>query len=293
MTLLVRDVKAEACDKWVAKLQREGYCIVRDIVPSKNIAALHGDLRDRFARTPFSQGEFYGIRTKRFGGVLKRSEHAHNLVMHPLILAIAQAILGPNCDRLQLNLTQALEIHPGSSLQVPHRDQNMWQGPKGEMEYLINVMWPFTPYTRDNGATLLWRGSHRCQEAGLLNDKDAIAATMNPGDALIFLGSTLHCAGANNTSMPRAGMVVSYCLGWLKPYENQWLVYPPEVAKDFPRELSGLIGYRVHRPNLGNYEGQCPSILLADKVHSYLGAIDELPPDQIAPLIALNAKRAR
>ena len=29
----------------------------------------------------------------------------------------------------------------------------------------------------------------------------------------------------------RRGAIVSYCLGWLKPYENQWLAYPPEVAQ--------------------------------------------------------------
>src|SRR3546814_9131987 len=53
-----------------------------------------------------------------------------------------------------------------------------------------------------------------------------------------------------------------YSLGWLKPYENPWLAYPPEIARQFPESLQALIGYRQHRPNLNNYEGQCPSVLL-------------------------------
>ena len=81
---------------------------------------------------------------------------------------------------------------------------------------------------------------------------------------------------------PRRGVIVSYCLGWLKPFELQWLVYPPEVARHFSPELAALVGYAQHRPNLGNVEGQCPSVLLQDVVPAHLGAIDALRPDQQA-----------
>lgn len=56
--------------------------------------------------------------------------------------------------------------------------------------------------------------------------------------------------------------------------------YPPTVASAFPKELAELVGYAQHRPNLGNYEGQCPSILLAGEVPAYLEAVDALRPDQ-------------
>jgi hypothetical protein len=35
-----------------------------------------------------------------------------------------------------------------------------------------------------------------------------------------------------------------------------------------------------HRPNLGNFEGQCPSVLLSDKVPEFPQATDSLRPDQ-------------
>ena len=101
-----------------------------------------------------------------------------------------------------------------------------------------------------------------------------------PGTALVFLGSTLHGAGANTTMAARRGMIISYCLGWLKPYENQWLAYPPSVARRFEPDLAGLVGYRQHRPNLGKYEGVCPSILLRDDIPDHSGAVDALRPDQ-------------
>lgn len=78
---------------------------------------------------------------KRFGGLLKRADHAkEDFVAHSTILGIVDAILSPHCDRWGLNLTQALEIHPGQIEQFPHRDQDLWRGNPGRAEYLVNVM---------------------------------------------------------------------------------------------------------------------------------------------------------
>lgn len=279
---------AAETELWLSRLNRDGYCIIRDLVDPALVEQLSADLSERFAHTPFCDGDFYGGRTKRFGGVLKRSAAAEAFVRHPLILDIVQRVLGPWCDRFQLNLTQALQIHPGQDAQPPHRDQDMWGGPKGEMEYLVNVMWPFSPYRRENGATVIFPNSHNAGDS----ERSPIHAEMDPGDVLLFLGSTLHGGGANDTDRPRTGMIVSYSLGWLKPYENQWLVYPPAVARTFSRELAHLVGYQQHRPNLGNYEGRCPSILLDGEPDDYLGAVDELLPRQVEALRARRAAQA-
>ena len=61
---------------WAGELQAYGYCIIPNLVPRGLVAALHDDLQPRFERTPFCEGDFYGRHTKRFGGLLKRSQHA-------------------------------------------------------------------------------------------------------------------------------------------------------------------------------------------------------------------------
>lgn len=266
--------------RWAERLLADGYCIIPGLLPEA-VAALDADLARDFAHAPFCEGGFYGERTKRFGRLLARSRHAQTLVLEPLVLAIVERVLQPWCDTVQLNLTQAIALHPGALPQLPHRDQDMWRGPTGEIEYLVNVMWPFTPYTRANGATLVWPGSHGAR-AHAQPEGPGEALELVPGSALLFLGSTLHGAGGNATSTVRRGCIVSYCLGWLKPYENQWLAYPPDIARTFPRPLAALAGYRQHRPNLGNYEGRCPSILLDGPVPEHPGAVDALRPDQSA-----------
>lgn len=272
------DMTARA-QAWSDRLAQEGYCIVRAAVPAENIAALADELDADFARTPRASGLFYGSATKRFHGLLRRSRRMDGFVRHALILPIVETILGPACEQIQLNLTQAIELLPGGRVQPPHRDQDMWPVRVPGVEYLVNVMWPFTAYRADNGGTIIWPGSHKRQEEMILDPADAIVAEMVPGDALLFLGSTLHCGGANRTTTPRRGMVISYSLGWLKPYELPWLAYTPEVARSFPPALAALAGYRAHRPNLGTYEGRCPSALL-ESGEELAGAVDALRPDQ-------------
>lgn len=269
-----------AVDRHAGTLARDGWCVFGRAVEEDLINRIEADLDPRFAATPLCQGAFYGERTKRFGSLLTRSPAIERLAMHPLILELVEQMLLPWCERIALNLTQAIEIHPGALPQLPHRDQDMWQGPKGGLEYLVNVMWPLTAFTRMNGGTRLWTGSQFDQEVSVLPEEEAVVPIVSPGDALIFLGSTLHGGGGNTSAAPRRGIVVSYCLGWLKPFELQWLVYPPQVARHFSPELASLVGYAQHRPNLGNVEGQCPSILLGDHVPDHLPAIDALRPDQ-------------
>jgi hypothetical protein len=281
--MTVNDVETELARKieqWTRLLLDQGWCVIPNAVSPRLIAALDSDLAGDFHSTPFCNGGFYGARTKRFGRLLARSPLARKLVQHPLVLGISERVLEPWCDCLQLNLTQALALHPGAPPQLPHRDQDMWRGAIGETEYLVNVMWPFTRYTRANGATVVWPSSHGRRALDPDPPAGEFPVELEPGSVLLFLGSTLHGAGGNSSQEVRRGAIVSYCLGWLKPYENQWLAYPPEVAREFSPELAALVGYRQHRPNLGNYEGQCPSALLQPQVPERFAATDALRPDQ-------------
>ena len=276
---------AEGGEEIATQLRKQGFCVVENAAPLATVNALRRDLEPIFEQTALSVGPFYGNTTKRFHGLLRRSKHMEAFVLQPDILAAVHAMLGDACDTIQLNLTQAIEILPGGDAQPPHRDQDMWPLRTAGVEYLVNVMWPFTDYAAENGATLVWPGSHRRQDEIVIDEREAVAIGMKPGSALLFLGSTLHAGGANRTNRPRRGMIVSYSLGWLKPYELPWLAYPPQVARQFPTALADIAGYRAHRPNLGTHEGRCPSRLLSDE-GDMLGAIDALRPEQ-EELIAL------
>ena len=57
---------------------------------------------------------------------------------------------------------------------------------------------------------------------------------------MIYLGSTIHGAGANTTAdRRRRGMHVSYVVGWLRTEENQYLGVPVDVVRTLPRLRAG------------------------------------------------------
>jgi len=270
-------------------LRARGYVILEGLVPIETIGAVAGELEPWFEKTPRCRGDFYGWKTTRFGSLLAKSPASHALVLHPRILAIMDDVLGPHCDCYQLNLSQAVRVHPGERPQVPHRDEEMWPGPKGRMEYLINVLWALDDFTTENGATRLWPRSQFAPLHRAVKEADAVVAEMARGSALVFLGSLTHGAGANRSAAPRTGLIFSYCLGWLRQYENQYLACPPEIARSFPAPLRALVGYRIHRPNLGGYEGQDPAVIF-EEAGQALPAIDALPEATAVEVAAYHAR---
>lgn len=283
----------EALEGHSGDLLRRGFCILRQAVSPDFIAALSAGIDERFEATPFCIGDFHGERTKRFHRLLARAPAAADLVMHATVLQSVKIALGQWCDFPEINLTQGVEIHPGAPAQIPHSDQSMWPIPKGSMELCVNVFWPLGSFTAENGATRVWPDTHhklwdRREPIG-----DPVVCEMEPGDALVILGSAVHAAGANTTPRPRRAVIVSYCLGWLKAYENQSLAYSPEFARQLDPELAALLGYRWHRPNLGTYDGQCPSILLrSEAAPEHLATVDALADDH-QQLVARFASEQR
>ena len=244
------------------QLRATGYVILENLIEPAGLDVVNDELAPWFQATPACQGDFYGWKTTRISSVLFKAPASHALVMHPLILTLMEHLLGPHCDWYQLNLSQAIRLHPGERQQIPHRDDEMWPCPKYGVEYMVNVMWALSDFTPGNGATLLWpRSQHRTLPRAA-DPREAAVAQMPRGSALVYLGSMTHCGGANATHSVRDGLIFSYSLGWLKPYENAFLAYPPGVARSFPKPIRDLLGYRIHRPNLGHCEGQDPALAL-------------------------------
>ena len=78
---------------------------------------------------------------------------------------------------------------------------------------------------------------------------------MPKGSLLLYLGSTFHGGGANQSDAPRSGLINTYSLGWLRQEENQYLTIPRDVADSYPEQIRRLMGYQAHGESLGVYPG--------------------------------------
>jgi ectoine hydroxylase-related dioxygenase (phytanoyl-CoA dioxygenase family) len=219
------------------------------------------------------------------------------MAIHPVILAVMDEFLLRGCRQYQLNLTQAIRIGPGEPQQIMHPDDPLFPFVHPGYEAMINCMWAVDEFTSENGATNVVPGSHKWERVGLIPEREPVQheitqGVMPPGSVLIYFGSLLHCGGANRSAKPRTGVVLSYCQGWLRQSENQYLAVPLAVAKTLPERLQRLLGYFVHEPNLGQIEGRDPIELLQGK-HIVNAGFEEFLPSELQPLLDQHKARLK
>ena len=81
---------------------------------------------------------------------------------------------------------------------------------------------------------------------------------MKAGSVLVYSGSVIHAGGENRTDADRVGINITYCLGWLRQEENQYLSCPPAIARTLEPELQALLGYAMGSYALGYYSPPLP-----------------------------------
>jgi ectoine hydroxylase-related dioxygenase (phytanoyl-CoA dioxygenase family) len=271
-----------------AALERDGAAIIEHLLSADVVARVNDEVGAALDRAdpdeamfnPVMQA-FHGPCTRQVAGAPGLSPtFAVDVMCHPLLLALADRILLPSCARYQLNLGHLLQRGPGAEEQWLHRDEAVWSDmPRPGPELQLATVIAFVDFTRENGATRVVPGSHRWPDRALTPAEQVMStspapeqiayAEMPAGSAVVYLGGTIHAGGSNTTDVQRRGAHLSYCLGWLRTEENNYLSIPPARAAKLPRQAQELIGYAVHDsiPRGGGYLGmvrmQDPVELLA------------------------------
>lgn len=241
------------------QLDQAGAVILTDACPSAQREAIVAELDAHVAAarliTEDDPAAFYPGHTRRVTALIARSAAVRELVRHPLLMGLSDHFLLPNCERYQLHVASALVVGPGARSQVLHREDDSYPFFAVPRPHLVLAsLWAMSSFTADNGGTLLVPGSHRWEAGREARSQEVVAAEMPAGAVLIWLGGTLHGAGANRTADKwRYGVFLSYSLGWLRQEENQYLDVPPAIAEDLDPELRALVGYAPHS-GLGFYD---------------------------------------
>ena len=235
-------------------LDEDAGLIIEGVLNSERLDLIKNDLEPFLNVTKNGQDAFTGYETKRVGALMARSKTCQDLALHPLINEMAGIFLGPHCENYQLHFSSAIQIGSGESSQILHRDRGVWGGyiPR-KIETQFSTVWAITDFTEENGATQVVPGSHKWDKNRQPLPEEVAYAEMKSGSVFIYTGSVLHGGGTNNTEQQRLGVFLHYAPNWLRQQENQYLSYPPEIAKEFSPELRSLIGYSKGGYVLGFY----------------------------------------
>jgi ectoine hydroxylase-related dioxygenase (phytanoyl-CoA dioxygenase family) len=236
-----------------AALRTHGCAIVERLAPAELCDRVATELAPWIDATPFGADEFTGRATRRTGALLARSVAVQDLVAHPLVLDVADAVLWPKKSTFQLHLTQAITLGPGAPAQLLHRDQwcfDFFPFPT-DVEVEVSTIWALTDFTEANGATRIVPGSHTSDGRIEHTPDDTVPAVMPRGSVVLYTGRTVHGGGENRSDGIRTGVNVDYVLGWLRQEENQYLSVPPEVVRSLPERIQRLMGYQMGAYALG------------------------------------------
>ncbi|MFP6741624.1 MAG: phytanoyl-CoA dioxygenase family protein, partial [Alphaproteobacteria bacterium] len=244
-------------------IAEHGYVIIEALATDLTNRA-RDELAADIAAAPFGLDEYLGKRTKRVGSLLARSTASRELVVQPLIRALADRILLPHCARYQLNYSGIMHLEPGAKAQRLHRDATLYPVLHPCPPTIMATMWAITDFTADNGATLVAPGSHLWEHDRKPFEDEIVAAEMPAGSVVVFTGGVFHGGGENNSDTVRTGMTLQYTWGWLRQEENQYLANPPEIAQTYSEELRRLIGYDYGGPYLSFVDGGDPHRIFED-----------------------------
>ena len=239
-------------DDMVGALQKNGAVVINSVLSEAVSEALCADLRPEFDREGhLYQNTFNGHHTLRVGGVTKYSSHFSTLLLHPTVLAIADVILKPHCEVYQVGSTTAIEILPGEDAQVLHADDDCYPSHLLPFEMQISALWALDDFTLENGATRVVPKEMGVKKPEDAREEHVVQAEMPKGSVVIYLGSTIHGGGANQSDAPRKAVVNTYCLGWLRQEENQYLTLTKEEVAAQSDEMRRMLGFQAHGPYLG------------------------------------------
>ena len=254
-TRVGRFSRTDSVESVAQSLNATGAVVIEQCVAQELADRVAAELRphfDQFGDEYYA--DFEGYKTLRLSEILARSRSSAELVGEALMLSVIDKILLPHCINYRIGSCTGIEIFPGESAQVLHTDDGIYPIRIQGMELQVSAMWALTDFTVENGATHVLPGSHRGPpRSATTNAAYTVQVAMEKGSLLLYLGSVLHGGGANDSHLPRMGLINTYALGWLRQEENHYLAIPREVADSYPQRIRQLMGYQSHGPILGSY----------------------------------------
>ncbi len=252
-------------------LDRDGYCILREVIPSEKFPRL----RDSIMASVYEHSS-HPPPSGYVTGFLRINQDIAPYLTNPRLMALVDHLFGefPNISMLTGTINGR-----GLPRGEVHADWPYNQNGRARIrvpfpDVIMNLvtMWMITDYTVENGGTIIIPGSHKrnyAPELGTAVDPLAkyegeVQLVGKAGDVGVFDARTWHAIAPNISDHDRSGVIVRYAPWWinlnpLKPgtrerrqmvektggRDSQVALLPKSIYENLPEDLKPLIDHLV------------------------------------------------
>ena len=247
-----RDLTPSELKSHVGELSEQGYTIIPDAVDAEYLAPAVEAAEDIYRR----ESEI----ALRLGTSSVHCWSAHCIVgkhpffetfyLNPPVLSVCREYLGEDMvlyDATARSIRPSEGREPGRGFQI-HADRAPFsivpfEGGK-HYPMAINVAWPVVDFTAENGATLVWPGTHKSCE---IPDPDAgypgsHQAVVPAGTAIVWDAALWHASGINRSDHVRHSILAFFQRWWVKGMIDNTRVIPQGVQDRLLPEMRKLLG---------------------------------------------------
>lgn len=122
-------------DDVVAALDAQGCAVLERFLDPAKIAALNAELAPFRATTPEGRNDLEGFATRRVYALFAKVRGFDELATHPLLLGVLDRVL----REYQLSGPVGIDIGPGESAQLLHRDDVVYPIPWPHQQVVLNT----------------------------------------------------------------------------------------------------------------------------------------------------------
>jgi ectoine hydroxylase-related dioxygenase (phytanoyl-CoA dioxygenase family) len=225
-------------------LDGKGYALIPDVLSVAQAAEVRS-LIIKLADLERQTGKlFVHDQKERVYGLIYKGEIFEQIVQHPALMPVLEAILG---DDMHLGDLSAHILHPGAVSMGTHVDYPYWAMKPpfpANPVMVLQTIWMLEDFTEANGATLIAPGTQR---TGLPPDPSNFAETAEKitgkaGSVVISHGLCWHDTAPNLSLQPRVAILGNYNPKFIHPIQDPMRDMQQAVIDRASPKLKQLLG---------------------------------------------------
>jgi ectoine hydroxylase-related dioxygenase (phytanoyl-CoA dioxygenase family) len=234
-----------------SNFKKNGFLVIRNIFDKEFITLLNKHFLNNYKSflSDNSQTQKTEFVKKRFIVTLdiKEEFNTPNLYANPILFQILNSLFA---DKIIISDFHCVTALPGASDMPIHKDGCIFDGnPLTPLlpPHAIGLLIPLIPFTKENGATKFWPGSHlntTKQEHEYENDPNFYEAILDIGSCILMDYRLVHKANPNNSDEIRPLLYINYSAIWyfdFDTFKNQTpIIINDENFSKVPNEYKKL-----------------------------------------------------